>query len=104
MALILGFYEKDERSDMQEISASVTGAAEDTVDVKIKLPEVPTGSIYTTCTKLHRMYATNIERCICTDVSCSLLPCQQYSIYYQALPLPMCEHFVNATVNSFGPL
>lgn len=104
MALLFGFYEKDERSDMQEISASVIAATEDSVDLKIKLPEVPTGSIYTTCTKLHGTYATNTERCIYTDVSCCLLPCQQYSICYRALPLPLREEFANATVNSFGPL
>lgn len=104
MALLLGFYEKDERSDMQEISASAIAATEDSIDLKIQLPEVPTGSIYTTCTKLHGTYATNLERCIYTDVSCSLLSCQQYSICYHALPLPLRVDFLNATVNSFGPL
>lgn len=48
IAFLLGFYEKDERSDMREISASVIAATEDSVDLTIKLPEVPTGSISTT--------------------------------------------------------
>lgn len=40
MALLLGFYHQHERNAKQEVSASVVAASADSVDVKIKFPEV----------------------------------------------------------------
>ncbi|KAM7409515.1 hypothetical protein PAMA_001141 [Pampus argenteus] len=40
MAFLLGFYQQNERNAKQEVSASVVAASADSVDVKIKFPEV----------------------------------------------------------------
>lgn len=40
MAFLLGFYQQHEKNAKQEVSASVVAASADSVDVKIKFPEV----------------------------------------------------------------
>lgn len=40
MAFLLGFYQQHERNAKQEVSASVVAASADSIDVKIKFPEV----------------------------------------------------------------
>lgn len=40
MAFLLGFSQQNERNAKQEVSASVVVASADSVDVKIKFPEV----------------------------------------------------------------
>lgn len=40
MAFLLGFYQQHERNAKQEVSASVIAASADSIDVKIKFPEV----------------------------------------------------------------
>lgn len=40
MAFSLGFYQQNERNARQEVAASVVAASADSVDVKIKFPEV----------------------------------------------------------------
>lgn len=40
MAFLFGFYQQHERNAKQEVSASVVAASADSVNVKIKFPEV----------------------------------------------------------------
>lgn len=47
MAFLLGFSEQHERNAKQEVSASVVAASADSVNVKIKFPEVLEGAVTT---------------------------------------------------------
>lgn len=40
MAFLYGFYQEHEENDKQEVSASVVAASPNTIDVKVKFPEV----------------------------------------------------------------
>jgi len=40
VALLLGFHQENERNPKQEVSASVVAASADSVDVKVKFPQV----------------------------------------------------------------
>lgn len=66
-ALLLGFYQENERNAKQEVSASFVVASSDSVDVKIKFPEVLEETFTT------YFFMQNVC-CIYMDVS-SLLSC-----------------------------
>ncbi|KAG8003726.1 Vitellogenin [Nibea albiflora] len=53
MAFLLGFSQQHERNAKQEVSASVVAASADSVDVKIKFPEVSEGAFATYIVVLH---------------------------------------------------
>ena len=71
MAFLLGFYQQHERNAKQEVSASVVAASADSVDLKIKFPEVLEEILTSFLCKTSKslLHVTNVDWCIYTDVS-----------------------------------
>uniref|UniRef100_A0A8D0B3Y5 Vitellogenin 3, phosvitinless n=1 Tax=Sander lucioperca TaxID=283035 RepID=A0A8D0B3Y5_SANLU len=64
MAFYLGFYEQHERNAKQEVSVSVVAASADSVDVKIKFPEV-LEETFTTYIFMQNLY---LHECVISSV------------------------------------
>lgn len=102
VALLLGFSEQHETNVKQEVTASVVAASADSVDVKLKLPEVALSS------SLHS-FISNENLLPVNHLDCCSTSCHQYTVYRKAIPFPLPVSFEevqsdarNGTRDGFG--
>lgn len=87
IAFLLGFSQQQERNPRQEVSASVAVASADSIDVKLRFPEVFGDSFFSYIFSKISFSSLTVFHSFVYVILFFL--CHQYTVYRQAVPFPL---------------